>query len=112
MLFVDDVEEVLQLGLGECSPPGRHGIVGGESSRVPLETDLRRRVTELLLAERNPTVPGVTDIRTEHRDRVAVGPQRGQFDRCFPRPEISEELIKIKWAPSAGDTSRAIPPGG
>jgi hypothetical protein len=29
---VDDVEEVLQLGFGEGSPPGRHGIVGAVSS--------------------------------------------------------------------------------
>lgn len=69
MLFVDevvdDVEEVvLQLGFSERTPPGRHGIIGGMSRRVPLETNLRRNVTELLLAERNPAVSAVTDIRT------------------------------------------------
>lgn len=37
---VDDIEEVLTLALGERSPFGRHGIVGGVSGRVPFETDL------------------------------------------------------------------------
>ena len=97
---VDAVEQVLQIGFGEGSPRGGHGIVGGVSRRVPLETDLRWNVTELLLAERNPAVSTVADIRTEHRNRVAVGPQRGQLERCFSGSEICPELIKIKWAPA------------
>jgi hypothetical protein len=43
---------------------------------------------ELLLADRNPAIPAIADIRTEHRDRVAIGPQRRQFNRRFPRSEI------------------------
>jgi hypothetical protein len=97
---VDDVEQVLQLRLGERAPFRGNGIVSGVSRCVPLKTNLRWNVTELLLAERNPPIPAVTDIRTEHRDRVAVGPQRRQFDRRFPRPEVREELIDIKWSPA------------
>ena len=69
---VNDIEHVLQFGLGERSPSWWNRIVSGVLRGVPLETNLRRNIAELLLAERNPTVTTVTDIRTEHRDRVAV----------------------------------------
>jgi hypothetical protein len=38
---VDDVEQVLQLGLPERAPFSGNGIVSGASRCVPLETNLR-----------------------------------------------------------------------
>jgi hypothetical protein len=71
----------------------------GDQRGVPFEADLRRDITELLLAERNPSISAVTDITTKHRDRVAVGTQRRQRDRRLLRPQVRQELIKIKRAP-------------
>ena len=60
MLFVDevvdDVEQVLQPGLCERAPFRGNGIVSGVSRCVPLETNLRWNVAELLLAERRPSL--------------------------------------------------------
>jgi hypothetical protein len=61
---VDDIEQMLQLSLSKGSAPRRDGIVGGVLRSVPLEANLRRNIAELLLAERNPPVSAVTDIRT------------------------------------------------
>jgi hypothetical protein len=59
-------------GLGERPPSRRNRIICGVLRRVPLKANLRRHITELLLAERTPIVSAVTDIGTEHRDRVAI----------------------------------------
>jgi hypothetical protein len=58
---VDNIEHMLQLSLGERSTFRWDGIVGGVLRSVPLETDLRRNIAELLLAECDPSVlPSLT----------------------------------------------------
>ena len=78
--------------------------VPGASSRVPLETDLRRSIPELLLAEHHPAISAVTDIRTEHRNRVAIGTQSRQLGWCLSRPQLRQELIIDQAGASATGT--------
>jgi hypothetical protein len=96
---VGEVEEPLQLRLGQ-GPLGRAALeVLGVGGGVPLEADLGRVVAEALLADLRPEVPRVAHVLEELADGALVAAHRGKCLGVVATPKLGAELLEILGQP-------------